>query len=297
MAQQLHGIRAADRVRPNPKAIFLIVEGEIGAGKTVLISAIAAALRKVGLNVCLVLEPVQQWSDVGILDKFYDNRDRFAYGFQTFVYATRIMAIEEAITKDGGCADVYLFERSPATDEIFMELQRDLVDPVEMTMYSTWCKSFRTMLTIDISKAKILYLKTSLPHCMGRVEERARVGELAKSVETTETGTESEAKSVPKRKKGVSIEYQTMLRRAHEAFLQDKGRDQFPLMPKSPFPLESVIEIGPEFADCNFRDPGPEQDRIVAAILQKAIPGLAKMSKNKALNCHGACSGIPASAH
>lgn len=246
--------------RPKKNSLVYIVEGEIAAGKTELTKAIAAELRERGLRVCLVLEPVDRWKEIGVLQKFYADPGRHGYGFQTYVYATRVLGIAEAVEADPE-ADVYLLERSPATDQIFMELQRDLVDPVEMAMYYTWCSSFRRALPLDLAKARVLYLKTSLENCMDRLARRCRAGEVADK--TTAVKHDGSATG------GVSIEYQARLRRAHEAFFFDAHSAEFPHMPKSPFPRNSVIEIGPELADGNFRDAGAEREGIVKTIVRK----------------------------
>lgn len=246
-------------------APIVIIEGEIGAGKTELTKAIAAELEARGLNVCVVLEPVDKWKEVGALQMFYADPARHAYGFQTYVYATRIMAIDAAV-KSNPTADVYILERSPATDLIFMELQRDVADPVEMRMYETWCDSWRLKLPIDLAAARVLYLKTSLGHCMSRVAQRHRDGEIR---EEKDASASSAAPKPASATGGVSIEYQARLRRAHEAFLQGLHADEFPLMPKIPFARSAVIEIEPALADGNFRDEGAERTRIIAAIVGK----------------------------
>jgi len=251
------GIASPCAARPKEGAKVFIIEGEIAAGKTELAKALAEELRRRGLKVALVLEPVERWRKIGILSKFYGAPGRHGYGFQTYVFATRVLEITAAVAAEPD-ADVYLLERSPATDMIFMELQRELVDPVEMEMYATWCESFRLMLPIDLSKAKVLYLKTSLGSCMSRLAERRREGEVAEIGKSDASATG-----------GVSVEYQARLRRAHEAFFQGLHPAEFPGLPASPFPLESVVEIEPALADGDFRDAGPDRDRIVAAIVRK----------------------------
>lgn len=250
-ATALCPIAAAVPERPrNPRARVYVIEGEIAAGKTELARALAANLRARGLSVCLVLEPVEAWRAAGILQKFYADPGRHGYGFQTFVFSTRVAAIANAVALQPE-ADVYLLERSPATDAVFMELQRGLVDPAEMTMYGQWCDMYRRLLPIDLASARVLYLRTSLDSCMARLAQRGREGEVAHKP-GSEGGAASHDGSATG---GVSIEYQQRLRRAHEAFLLGGagGSPEFPLMPLSPFGRDAVIEIGPEIADDDFR--------------------------------------------
>lgn len=243
--------------RPSDDALVLIVEGEIAAGKTELATALAARLAAMGLRVRLVLEPVERWKQVRILQKFYGDPARHGYGFQTYAFATRVAEIESAVRSDPS-ADVYILERSPATDRIFMELQRELVDPVEMEMYQAWCQAWELMLPIDLARAKVVYLKTSLSACMARLASRHREGETGEAAKHDGTATG-----------GVSVEYQERLRRAHEAFLLGAHKGEFPGLASCPFPPGAIFEIEAELADGDFRACGPERERVLSSVLQK----------------------------
>jgi len=246
-------------IHPQPacthKQIFTI-EGEIGAGKTELAKQLAATLERRGHSVCLVLEPVQQWKDVGILQEFYKDPTRFAYSFQTYVFATRVLAIHEAVMAKPE-ASIYIFERSPVTDPVFMALQE--VAPLERAMYDTWCMSWLSMSAIDYSKATALYLRTSADVCMERVAKRAREGEIV---------SESTAKdeSAPVAAGGVSAAYQALLRQANEAFFLGLHPGKFPNLPTNP--IKSVIEVAPSQADGDFRASSPSSLRIINGVLR-----------------------------
>jgi deoxyadenosine/deoxycytidine kinase len=239
-----------------------IVEGEIAAGKSELVGALARELATRGLSACTVLEPVERWKEVGILQKFYSDPARHAYGFQTYVNTTRILEIVSRVEANP-LADLFILERSPATDAVFMEMQRQDADPVEMKMYEEWCALYARLLPIDLSRAKVLYLKTSLSCCMRRLAARGREGEIQDTQpETAGTPTPSESAAG-----GVSAEYQAKLRRAHEAFLHGLHTEEFPDMKPSPFARGAVIDIPSELADGDFRADGIERDRIVSAII------------------------------
>jgi deoxyadenosine/deoxycytidine kinase len=251
---------SAPPVRLKPSALAFVLDGEIGAGKTEGAKALAEEFRRRGLRVCLVLEPVEQWRAIGILGKFYESPARFGYSFQTYVYATRVLSIVEAV-RDNPDADIFILERSPATDHVFMELQRELVDPVEMKMYYTWCKAFDLILPIDLSKVRVLYLRTSLDVCMSRLAGRKREGETP----AADDGPAHDGSAVG----GVSPEYQARLRRAHEQFLRLRPpTGEFPHLPESPYAEGAIIPIEAHLADKNFRDPGEEQAAVVAEIIK-----------------------------
>ena len=66
-----------------PKIIF--VEGNIGAGKTTFLKNINIPQ----LNIQKIFEPVSEWIQSGMLDKFYKNPDKYAYEFQLYCLKTR----------------------------------------------------------------------------------------------------------------------------------------------------------------------------------------------------------------
>ena len=250
----------------------IIIDGIIGAGKTVLATCLADELKSRGWEVCVILEPVKQWVGVGILQLFYSDPVRYGYSFQSFVYATRVMAIELAVRVNPH-ADFYILERSPVTDAIFMELQRGVIDPVEFKMYESWRQAWKTVLSLET--AQVLFLRTSLETCMSRIALRNRDGEIrdggvrdggvrdggVRDGETCDGALPATATG------GVSIEYQKRLQRAHEAFFQRLHKEDFPLMPECPFASSALIEIGPELADANYCDKGAEQARVINTII------------------------------
>jgi deoxyadenosine/deoxycytidine kinase len=256
-------IAAASIPRPKPSARLFIVEGEIAAGKSILVDALDEELARRGWRVAKVPEPVDLWRRVGILSQFYADPARYAYTFQTFAYATRILAIAKAVAECPN-ADILLFERSPATDGIFMAIQGDSITPLEMELYRTWCDSYNMVLPVDLSRATVLYLKPGLDHCMARLKKRDREGEVRPSTDTVTAPADAKVEDA---KGGVSVAYQTKLRRAHEAFFLGLAREEFPLLPKSPFRSESVVEVPEALANGDFLSPGPERDRIISEVI------------------------------
>jgi deoxyadenosine/deoxycytidine kinase len=183
---------------------FVIIDGEIGAGKTTLINILKLHLSSKGLSVICVPEPVDSWVNCGILQKFYQNPQEYAYKFQTYTYISRIKVVLDALKQDPN-PDYVLLERSILTDQfVFMELQRSYLDPILITMYNSWWGMYRYLIPF-IDHARHIYLKPSLDICMERVEKRARDGEKTSTL---------------------SISYQHQLRRVHEAFLQGIGLDK-----------------------------------------------------------------------
>jgi len=222
------------------KKNLIIVDGEIGAGKTTFIQNLANRVAQ-RHTVMVVEEPVDEWIKVGILQKFYSDPERYAYEFQTYTYVTRMQKLLEAFKTP---ADVYILERSVLTDRyVFMALQNRYCPKHETNMYNDWWPLWEELMRpYDYEIKKMIYLKPSLSSCMSRVNNRKRTGELAKK------GGHG----------GVSAEYQRDLRMAHEYFLEGKHRDEFPEMSERPFSLDRVLVLGPEVADKDFRPPDSE---------------------------------------
>lgn len=253
-----------------PEATVIIVEGEIGAGKTTLIKQLVAEYARRGLKAAVVPEPVDEWKRVGILQEFYADKPKeyrglVAYDFQTYTFVTRIMEAQRVV-RENSDADVFIMERSVWTDRfVFMELQREMVGPARMEMYDKWWAMWVDLVPARLVAAKtsIVYLKPSLPSCQSRVGKRARIGEVnASNADTTDT--EASARG------GVSAAYQERLRIAHEAFLQGMHQEEFPHMPPRPFNMHTdVIIVGGKIADSDFSEEGKAADRITSLVIEK----------------------------
>jgi deoxyadenosine/deoxycytidine kinase len=228
----------------------LIIEGEIGAGKTILTRAIVDRICGQGAVACAILEPVDLWKDTGALQAFYADPKRQAYSFQTFAFATRIRAIADAFAGNPE-AEYFVLERSPATDALFWHLQSDVVSDLEKVMYDAWRDCFLQMLPFDLEEARVLYIEPSLEACMNRLTARARDGEVIKKAESG----------------GVSIDYQRRLRSAHRASLFGEDSEESGA-PASPFRKGNIARLPPEFADKDFRAGSPDSREVVDEALR-----------------------------
>jgi deoxyadenosine/deoxycytidine kinase len=171
--------------------VVMVVDGEVGAGKSTLITHLVRGFAARGIKACAVPEPVDVWEDIGILKKFYDpDTSKETRGYLTYAY---------------------ILERSIFTDRhVFMELQRKMVGPMLMRMYEDMWSMWSLLMPFKITNA--VYLKPSIKQCQRRVVSRARDGE-----DDCGTGDE-EARG------GVSASYQKRLREAHEAWSWCGGR-------------------------------------------------------------------------
>ena len=211
---------------------FIIVDGVISAGKTTLIKLLEKSINDEGkIKVKAIYEPVDLWNSTGALQYFYQDISSNCYEFQTYTYITRIASVINDIYNNPD-VDVYILERSIWTDRyIFMELLRDMVGELRMTMYEQWCELWAYIMPMRVDKWVLL--DTSLEESLRRIKIRNR------SAET-----------------GISVEYQTNLYNKHIEFyskLQEAGKP--------------VIIVSHNLMDANFINDAVILNNIVSQIM------------------------------
>jgi len=215
---------------PNKK--FIVVDGVISAGKTTLIKLLENKINSEGkYKVKAIYEPVDLWNSTGTLQYFYEDIPKNCYEFQTFTYITRIQTVINEIYNNPD-ADIYILERSIWTDRyIFMELLKEMVGDLRMTMYNHWCELWSYIMPMRVDKWVLL--DTSLNESLKRIKIRNRSAEH-----------------------GISVEYQTNLYNKHIEFydnLKNTGK--------------SVVIIDNELMDANFINDESILNNIVGQIM------------------------------
>lgn len=212
---------------------FIVIDGLIGAGKTTLINLLITKYTNDGLKVCACLEPVELWRETGALAHFYKDVNAHAYEFQTFVFVTRIKSILETIESNPD-TDIFIMERSIFTDRyIFVEMLKDKIGPVRMTMYNMWWDMWSKL--FPFRPSTWVFLNTSLQEADRRICIRDRSEESA-----------------------VDIEYQRHLQHTHVAFYDKLKADG-----------EHVIIIDSELMDSNFIRDDTVLNNIAGQIIKK----------------------------
>lgn len=176
---------------------IVVVDGIISAGKSTYIETIATGLPSKGWRVTVVKEPVDKWNETGILKRFYKDPKRWAYHFQTKAFHDRVVENVEQFEKFGSSSDLFLLERSPFTDTLFMEILHEAgdIDDLEMKDYREWWKLWYKIMPYQPNL--FIYLKPDLEQCMNRLHIRNRDGE-----------------------QGVSADYQRHLENKHDIFFK-----------------------------------------------------------------------------
>lgn len=130
-------------------------------------------------KVCFLQEPVDEWNTikdcngVTMLELFYGDQTRYAFGFQMMAYISRLVILKQAISEG---YDIIISERSLDTDRnIFAKMLHDdgKISDVEYQIYMKWFDEFKKDFPVEM----IVYVKTSPDVAHIRVGVRGRKGE------------------------------------------------------------------------------------------------------------------------
>lgn len=183
-----------------PTVVYFFIEGNIGATKSTLLTALADHLPHVQRTAAVVCvpEPVADWSVV--LPLFYSDISRWALTFQVHAMSTRVAAVRRAIDAAAATHDTVcvVCERSVFTDRhVFVEMLHaggHLTD-AEHQMYVT-AFDFYSQFMYPGRIGGVVYMDTAPDACLRRIRARGRPAEA-----------------------GMTLEYLTALDAAHERAL------------------------------------------------------------------------------
>ena len=156
----------------NQKSTILVVEGNIGAGKSTFLRLI-----KEYLNLEVIFEPHQRWQSIGgtqnLLELFYTDTPRWAYTFQSYAFITRIMEQEAHILLHPGA--IHLSERSVFSDRYCFAknaYENGFMTSLEWKLYQEWF-SWLVDRSLVLPQG-FIYLQTDPRVCYERIAKRAR---------------------------------------------------------------------------------------------------------------------------
>jgi len=161
------------------KPIIISIQGNIGSGKSTLIKN----FKKQSPAITVVQEPVDQWTSyqhegVSILEKFYQDKGKYAFPFQMMAFYTRLKAIISALDNEED--SFIVIERSLETDRsVFAKMLTDeeYIDPLCARIYNEWFEELTSSLNERCTIINV-YIRTPPSVCLTRVNKRARTGEL-----------------------------------------------------------------------------------------------------------------------
>jgi deoxyadenosine/deoxycytidine kinase len=158
---------------------IISIEGNIGSGKSTLVAELEKHFNVID-EVGFLQEPVNIWNTIKdengitILEKFYENNEKYAFQFQMMAYISRLSIIKKAIKSNK--YKYIITERSLYTDaNVFAKMLYDdkKISEIEYTIYKMWFDEFIT----DIPISKIIYVRAEPIVSSQRVIKRNRLGE------------------------------------------------------------------------------------------------------------------------
>ncbi len=180
---------------------MICIEGNIGVGKTTLISKLKECIP----DAEFVFEPVDTWKSIksnegeNMLQKFYDDQERWGYSFQTLAYITYMKEIEDTIRTSK--ANKIVLDRSLDTNKYIFEkmlYNNGKISEIEHQMYNLWYDFYSNYVRKDFNNI-IIYLRCDPQVALERIKKRGRVEE-----------------------KDISLEYLTQIHNYHDEWLLNK---------------------------------------------------------------------------
>ena len=133
--------------------MIISIEGNIGSGKSTFLSYLKSNNKK-----CVfVREPVDEWESVrdtesgkSIIEKFYEDQEKYSFPFQMMAFISRFSLLRKAIQENPNA--IIITERCLYTDKfVFAKMLFDM--------------------------KKVIYIKTNPIICFSRIQQRNRKGE------------------------------------------------------------------------------------------------------------------------
>ncbi len=173
----------ARSVPSNKKPLIVLLEGNMGAGKSTFVELLSLHSD----DIEIIHEPVTQWSKKSdkknLLARFYADPVRWAFTFQSYVFVTRAQEQIATLARDD-LKKIVVMDRSVYCDKFCFAkncFDQGLMSEAEWDAY---CNIFSWVVTQFLPKPDgVLYLRASTKTCFGRIKRRARPEEKAVSID------------------------------------------------------------------------------------------------------------------
>jgi deoxyadenosine/deoxycytidine kinase len=159
---------------------IVTIEGNIGSGKSTLLENLSKKYNADN-RIIFLKEPVDEWEKIqdsnglSMLQKFYENQEKYSFSFQMMAYITRLALMKRTI-EENIQASIFVTERSLYTDKhVFAKMLYDAnnIEDVNYQIYTRWFDTFAKDYPIE----SVIYVKTDPDICNKRINERSRTGE------------------------------------------------------------------------------------------------------------------------
>jgi deoxyadenosine/deoxycytidine kinase len=159
------------------------IDGNIGSGKSTLMANLREHYNN-NVDVVFLKEPVDEWAEIKdengitILEKFYENSEKYSFSFQMMAYISRLKVLKDAVKniKPTSKKTILISERSLYTDKmVFAKMLYDSkkIEHINYQIYLNWFYTFAEEFPVH----KVIYVKTEPEKCHSRIVKRAREGE------------------------------------------------------------------------------------------------------------------------
>lgn len=150
--------------------MIVSLEGNIGAGKTTFLTALAEQYPEYQI----VLEPIEEWTkkygESSILELFYADKARWAFTFQVCAIQTLVAAVKQVSAEK----TIVITERSALTSRyVFAQMLKDAGFITELE----WSLYLRIFDEYALPISGIIYLDTDPVTSAERILKRGRSGE------------------------------------------------------------------------------------------------------------------------
>ena len=158
--------------------MIISVEGNIGSGKSTLVKLLKEKLPCDKFY--FLQEPVKEWekikdeNNITILEKFYNDQNKYAFSFQMMAYISRLAMLKKAIKEFPD--HIIITERCLNTDRfVFAKMLHDdkKIEKINYNIYLKWFDNFINECKIDYH----IYVKVNPKICFERIKIRNREGE------------------------------------------------------------------------------------------------------------------------
>jgi deoxyguanosine kinase len=165
---------------------MIAVHGSIGSGKSTLIKQISMFDERY----IAYLEPIDTWTNSGLLDLFYKEPFHYAFKFQTLALITRLKQYSEFVENKNN-NNIMIWERGSESDKIFQNIltKHGYLSQLDNDILK---ESYKPTATLNI------YIRTPPEVCLHRILSRGRPEE-----------------------KNISFEYLNELHEEHEKVFKD----------------------------------------------------------------------------
>jgi deoxyadenosine/deoxycytidine kinase len=166
---------SSNRSTKNPRPYTIVVEGNIGSGKTTFLQPFT----KHPDQIEVMPEPVSRWRNLqgqnqthNLLQKFYEDPTRYSLLLQTYIQLTMVQTQTQPCTKP-----IRMMERSLLSARYcFVEnlYNSGKMEEAEYLVLSEWCNYLMTAPQLNFHVDLIIYLKTDPEIAYERILNRDR---------------------------------------------------------------------------------------------------------------------------